>query len=212
MSLVQRQSPDQGPRIEHASSALDREFADWYRTEFPYVRRTLRRLGIPDASLPDLVHDVFVVAWRKRADYDPERALRPWLSGIAFRVAVGHRRRRWLAGLGPWERASKLVDEGTIPVERLERRTFVREALECVSLKLRAVLILHDFGEHSMPEIAEALSIPIKTGYSRLRLARERFLRALGDHGRISSVNVSHVPTCPCRACTMPPPPPSAAR
>ena len=31
--------------------------------------------------------------WRRRASYDPERPLRPWIAGIAFRVKQQHRRR-----------------------------------------------------------------------------------------------------------------------
>ena len=45
-------------------------FVSLYREHFAYVWRALRRLGIRDADLPDLTHDVFVVVYRKLADFD----------------------------------------------------------------------------------------------------------------------------------------------
>ena len=44
----------------------------------------------------------------------------------------------------------------------------------------RAVLILHDMDEASVPEIAVALGIGLNTAYSRLRLGRDAFRLALG--------------------------------
>ncbi len=33
--------------------------------------------------------------------------------------------------------------------------------------------------EHSIPEVAEAMGIPLNTAYSRLRVAREEFVAAI---------------------------------
>jgi RNA polymerase sigma-70 factor (ECF subfamily) len=46
------------------------------------------------------------------------------------------------------------------------------KALDTLDLDRRAVFVLHELDELSMPEIAAALSIPLNTAYSRLRLAR----------------------------------------
>jgi RNA polymerase sigma-70 factor (ECF subfamily) len=168
---------------------LEVEFARWYREDFTYVRYTLRRLGVPRSSVADLVHEVFAVAWRKLSEYDPARARRAWLFGIAFRVAVGHRRRHSPRSFEPFESIAEPADVTPSPVEQLEQRertALVHEALERVSFKPRAVLLLHDFDERPMYEIARALSIPVKTGYSRLRLGREQLRRALEQRARIN--------------------------
>jgi RNA polymerase sigma-70 factor (ECF subfamily) len=47
-----------------------------------------------------------------------------------------------------------------------------------VDVDRRAVLILHDLDEVHVPEIAQALGIPLNTAYSRLRLARAEFAAA----------------------------------
>src|SRR5690606_29781625 len=70
----------------------EQDFEQWYQADFDYVWRCLRRLGVSVADATDLAHDVFVVAWQKRDGLDPERARRPWLFGVAFRIASSHRR------------------------------------------------------------------------------------------------------------------------
>jgi RNA polymerase sigma-70 factor (ECF subfamily) len=48
-------------------------------------------------------------------------------------------------------------------------------ALEAVELNRRAVFLMHEVDGFSIPEVSEALSIPLNTAYSRLRLARQEF-------------------------------------
>jgi RNA polymerase sigma-70 factor (ECF subfamily) len=69
-----------------------------------------------------------------------------------------------------------------------QQRQLLARALAALDLDKRAVLVMHDVDGHPMPEIAEALSIPLNTAYSRLRLAREQFAIAVRrmqgkDHG-----------------------------
>jgi RNA polymerase sigma-70 factor, ECF subfamily len=45
--------------------------ADAYVDHAPYVRRTLRRLGVAPADVDDLAHEVFVVVVRKLEDRAP---------------------------------------------------------------------------------------------------------------------------------------------
>lgn len=152
-----------------------------YEAEFSYVWRTLRRLGVKDADLEDVAHDMFVVVHRRFADYDPARPVRPWLFGIALRVASEWRRRgrariREMGGDPP-----DVADPGQSVDERLaeaDRRRLVLEALQAVEVDRRAVLVLHDIDGHAAPEIADALGIPLNTAYSRLRLARADFIAA----------------------------------
>jgi len=58
-----------------------------------------------------------------------------------------------------------------------------------MAIDKRAVLVMHDMDGVAMPKIAEALSIPLNTAYSRLRLARqelERNVRELRPAGGAS--------------------------
>ncbi len=148
---------------------------------FDYLWRALRRFGVREADLEDLVHDVFLKIHLHSDDYDPARPLRPWLFGFAYRVAADYRRlarhRVEVSHARP-----DVVDHQPAADERMEaheeRTLVVKEALESVEVDRRAVLILHDLDEMSVPDIADALGIPLNTAYSRLRLGRAEFAAA----------------------------------
>ena len=53
---------------------------------------------------------------------------------------------------------------------------------DAIDVGRRAVLVLHEIEEMTAPEIAESLSLPINTVYSRLRLARQEFAAAAARH------------------------------
>lgn len=150
------------------------DFPALYRSEFPYVWKTLRRLGAPPADLEDLAHDVFVVVHRHLCDYDPARPLRPWLFGIALRVVSDFRRLGRNAREIPGQ-SLDTADVGPTPEQHLqgkEARALLMNALDGLDLDRRAVFVLHELDELPMPEIAAMLAIPLNTAYSRLRLAR----------------------------------------
>jgi len=73
-------------------------------------------------------------------------------------------------------------DETTPVDEKLakrERRDLVIEALRAVDESRLPVFVMHEIDGVAMPEVAEALEIPLNTGYSRLRLARDEFKAAV---------------------------------
>jgi RNA polymerase sigma-70 factor (ECF subfamily) len=153
-----------------------------YEREFDYLRRTLQRLGAAPSDLEDLAHEVFLVLYRRWADFDASLPLRPWLFGIAFRVALAHRKRANREVLRSWEACLEIEDLGPRPDEAAEmrqNRALVLAALECVPLPRRAVLVMHDLDDASMRDIAAVLSIPLFTAYSRLRKARRELAQAL---------------------------------
>ncbi len=150
-----------------------------YSRELNYLIGTLRRLGVPRSDIDDVLHEIFLVMLRRFHDYDQTRPLRPWLAGIAFRVASGQRRRHGrevptdaceTEDFGPWPDDLAAATQG---------RRLLLKALAAVPLKRRAVLIMHEVDEISMRDIAEQLSIPLFTAYSRLRNARRELDVAL---------------------------------
>jgi RNA polymerase sigma-70 factor, ECF subfamily len=137
----------------------------------------LRRYGLPASDAEDLAQEVFYVIWRRRAHYDPDRPLRPWIGGIIFRVVQQHRRLRAREVLADELDA---LDEAPGPDEQLasaHARRLVLRALAALPVKQRAVLVMHDLDGTSMREIAGALAVPIFTLYSQLHAGRRSFAR-----------------------------------
>jgi RNA polymerase sigma-70 factor (ECF subfamily) len=149
-----------------------------YETEADTVFAFLARFGVRPSDLEDAVHDTFVAALARAATYDPSRPLRPWLLGIAFRVAVARMRH----GRTREDSASTLdeVDPNQDPEQALARRRagdLAERALAQLPEEQRAVFVLHDLQQLTMGDIAVSLEIPLNTAYSRLRLARVAFKR-----------------------------------
>ena len=153
---------------------------DIFEEHFDYVWSSLRRLDVPPSDLEDQVQEVFLRVHAKLGDYDPQRPLRPWIFGFAFRVASDYRRlaRHRFEIIGA---EIEVVEPSAAADDRMaasEERAFVEAALLSVSLERRAVLLMHDVDDVPVPTIAATLGIPVNTAYSRLRVAREEFAAA----------------------------------
>ena len=177
----------------HAASAnADQPCLDAFQRELDYLWRTLRRLGVPASELEDVAQDVFLALRHSWPEYDPSRPLRPYLFGIAFRIAAAqHRKRRKEVALGLLE----VLDSSPDPEDALEgkrARALVLAALERIPLPRRAVLMMHDLDDVAMVDVASVLSIPRFTAYSRLRKARKELEAAVKRLRRGQGQEQSH--------------------
>ncbi len=148
-------------------------FEHVYDEHVSYVWNSLRRLGVPSRDVEDVVQDTFVIVHRKLVEFDPKRPLRPWLFGIAYRMALAYRRRavqREVPTESPTCSSAGDDFEGEVTMRERAYRLLQRLPPE-----RQAVLIMHELDEMTAQEIAEALSIPLNTVYSRLRVARQEF-------------------------------------
>src|SRR5439155_25313657 len=113
-----------------------------FQVEFDYVYRALRRHGVRHQDAPDLVQEVFLVMWRRWQEFDASRELRPWLAGIAFKVAHGHHRRFARREI-PSDELDPAADTPG-PEDELTQaraRALVLVALERLPEKYRSVLV-----------------------------------------------------------------------
>ncbi|MCA9671898.1 MAG: sigma-70 family RNA polymerase sigma factor [Myxococcales bacterium] len=171
-------------------NTADAELSAIYGEQVSFVCHCLRRLGVPDRDLEDKAQDVFVVVHRKLADYDRARPIRPWLTGIAARVALDHLRKAYRKHEDLREQIETAHQQRDPEQQLAERqaRELVLAALDRLDLDQRAVFVLADIEGHSMPEIAEIIDAPLNTLYSRLRLARQRFTRVARTLSRAGAI------------------------
>jgi len=150
-----------------------------YQRELDYLLRTLERLSGRSTEVEDMAQEVFLVLRRTWRDYDQSRPLKPFLFGIAFRVASSHRRRFWREIPYAVVESEDMAPSPDREVEASQARAIVLAALQQIPLPRRAVLVMHDLDHTSMQDIASALSIPLFTAYSRLRKARIELEQAI---------------------------------
>lgn len=157
------------------------DFRTLFELEADYVARTLRRMGVSVSDLEDATHEVFIAVHARLAEYDTARPIRPWLFAFAYRVACAARRRphhrvELREALPDIPDAARRADD---LVEDSENRRLLLGALQALCPEQRAVLVMHEIDGVAMPDVALALSVPLNTAYSRLRLGREDLTRAV---------------------------------
>jgi RNA polymerase sigma-70 factor (ECF subfamily) len=168
-------SAEQVQTAQAPSGALAPDFRRVFESEFGYVCRALRRLGVREADLQDVAQELFVTVHTQLPRYDRDRPIRPWLFSFALRYAANYRR---LA------RNQGHVSEAHAPLARsddpnVEARELVLRGLALLDFDRRTVLVMHDLEGFDAPEIASQLGIPLNTVYSRLRVARTELRAAL---------------------------------
>ena len=163
------------------------EFESVYEENFKYVWRAARRLGIDAADTDDVVQEVFVVAHRRLAEFEGRAQIRTWLYKILVHVVRHYFRTQQRK---PGQRAAAGLDDlealrdarGRGPDEAAERADAVRildGLLARLDPEKREIFVLAEVEELSSVEIAEILGANVNTIYSRLRVARQEFERAL---------------------------------
>lgn len=153
-----------------------------YAAHFPFVWRVLRRMGVSEQDMADAVQDVFLVVHRKLGGFQGNSKVTTWLFSICMRVASERRRqahaKREVPHAAPADLA-ELHGDLTEEIERRQAYSELEQILDQMPLEQRAVFTLFELeGEHC-ESIAEIVGVPIGTVYSRLRLARGIFKRAL---------------------------------
>jgi DNA-directed RNA polymerase specialized sigma24 family protein len=167
------------------------DFANiWH--ELPRVGRELRRRGVARHDVDDVVQDVALGAWRslQAGSYQaapgvpPERALRAWLDGVAWRMVSNHRRRAYRRREVPVE-DQPIAELAANKVVELRCQLDARDALRAVDAlpeHYRDVLLAFGQGEE-IADFARAHGMPEGAAWSRLRLGRIALIELLAGRG-----------------------------
>lgn len=160
------------------------DFSAVYDELFPFVWRTLKRLGVDPAAQDDACQEVFVVVHRRLGEFRFESSLKTWVFGIVANVVQTQRRtqRRKEPGARSGE-PLLTADELPAPtagnpdeVAWLRQMALVaEELLNSLDDDKRLLIILADLEELPVPEIALITQSNVNTVYARLRAARKTF-------------------------------------
>lgn len=175
-----RQSVRNGPD----RSGVLPSFRSVYDDYFDFVWTCARRLGVAMDAIDDVVQEIFIVVHARLQTLERPASLRSWLYGVVRRtVSTYHRGRHTRTAR---ELSEPSLDDSASPMQPspLDLAVFSDEVkllwrlLGELDARKREVLILAELEEMTMPEIAEAIGIPLNTAYSRLRAARHEFNEA----------------------------------
>ncbi len=173
--------------LAEGAEPLRPTFEEVYRDTFPFVWRTVRRLGVGDSTRDDVTQEVFVTVYRRLAEFEGRCSMKTWVFNILMGIVRNYRRSRKRKGKAQALSAtvvdpSVLADVKADPSElasREEAGRILHELLDGLSEEKAVVFVLADLEGLTVPEIAELVNANVNTIYSRLRAARRQFDQAL---------------------------------
>ena len=180
-------------RADRADRATDAVFAELYALHGAKIHRFLGDLLGDRALAADATQETFVRAFRQRDAFDEERAIAPWLFGIARNVSLEMRRAR--------HRARRVIcandETGDAPEPREapcgspESQLLGREALRVVEAALerlsedrRAMLLLRLDHGLSYDDIAGLMGFSVAKVKVEIFRAREVLRGTMADYER----------------------------
>jgi RNA polymerase sigma-70 factor (ECF subfamily) len=137
----------------------------------------LTTLG-PDDEVPDLIHEVFIVALDRLDSLREVEKLGSWLTAIAVFVARAHirmrTRRRWLRFFSPEQTRTWEIEQPSSDARRALREAYA--ILDRMSVEPRMAFLLRYVHGMTLPDAALACGTSLSTFKRRLTRATRDFL------------------------------------
>ena len=151
------------PRLRGGDvSALEEAFRDYYARLCFFVRH---QVGSMDTA-EELVQDVFLRVWERRAQLDPAGSLRALLYRSARNAALNHIKhqeieRRWASAAR--SAPEPVAAEAEAGVRERELSGAIRDTIAALPERCRLVFLMSRQQGLGYPEIAEILGLSVKT-------------------------------------------------
>lgn len=173
--------------LKRASRGDEAAFLLLYERHRDAVYRFAYRLLGSTALAEDVTHDCFLSLIKQPARFDPARAvqLRTYLYAAARNLAMKHFRRQGHEVLVEEFSEEPRVPEAQEPLRQLldeELSSEVRRAIEELPPLQREALILFEYEELTLSEVASVVGADTGTVKARLHRARRRLKRRLAPY------------------------------
>lgn len=168
---------------ERAEESTD--FQAIYREHYATIWRFLVHLGVRKGDVPDVAHNVFLIAYRKLGEFEHRSTIRTWLCGIALRVGRDHMRSARVRLEVPTSDFTELdtqsADDSSEALRSKRQLALALKLLSGLPEEQREVFVLHELEQLTGSEIAELTGTPVNTVRSRLKRARDAFRSQLTE-------------------------------
>jgi RNA polymerase sigma-70 factor (ECF subfamily) len=170
--------------VDVATTRDKQKFARLFEYYAPRMKTYLMRQGVDGGMAEELAQEAMLIVWRKADSFDPAKAsAATWIYTIVRNLRIDALRKQRRPEFDV-DDPSFVPDPPPRPddvmvSDQLERK--VKAALSQLPEEQAVVVRLSFFEDKPHGEIAEALSLPLGTVKSRLRLAMRRLQPLLGD-------------------------------
>ena len=174
-----------GAPHSHGVNAV--EFDALARANAAAIARYLGRLGVSPSDVLDVSQQVLLLAYTKWNEFRGDASRKSWLYGIARNSAADYRKmaKRKERAYARFETSTHLLSPGVHdPEEKSSASAELRlldKVLSDLADSVRETFVLFEIEGLTMTEITAITGVPLQTGYSRLRVAREAVRRAFAE-------------------------------
>ncbi len=176
-------------RLQEGDARAFDELYERYQTPlWAYFYRNTRDRQVAE----DLAQETFLKLHSRFWDYLPSGRFKGWLFRIAHNLLIDDVRRKSHDALlhaskhqprdEDDDHMQRVADDLLPPevmVEKQELADLIEGLLDEIPADQRETFTLHHFQDLSLPDIADAMDVPLATCKSRLRLAREKLSEKL---------------------------------
>ncbi len=155
-----------------------------YEEYYPFVARTVRRLGVANEAVEDVCQEVFVVIHRRLSEFEGRAKLETWIYRIVANTVLNLARTQ--RRKSPHVRAVGAVDPEQLAASgpgpeadagRVQAAQLARTILMSMSEGKRMAFVLVELEGMSYSEAATSLEESFDTVRARVRAARVEFAR-----------------------------------
>lgn len=153
------------------------EFRDAFHLHKDVLYRFVYRMTGSGSVAEDVVQDCFTALWKRPAGYAAERgALRSYLLGMARNLVMKRwkRERRYVL-----EEPDESFAQTAVDVVRMERSEAIAAAVQALPPLQREAVVMAEYEELSLEEIARVTESDLAAVKSRLHRARQNLRRVL---------------------------------
>ena len=172
------------PRTAAPSAPVDRALVAFVAEHYDRLLGLAWLICRHHADAADAVQRGLEQAWRQRATLRDETRLRPWVDRVVVREAIRLGSRPWLRRVFSLDSQVGWVEPTGRSDADPEDWTSFREAFGRLPADQRAVVALHLQAGYSVFETATIVDAPVETVRTRLRRAKDRLRRDLGESPR----------------------------
>jgi RNA polymerase sigma factor (sigma-70 family) len=167
--------------IGEAAGDVEVQLADFFGEHYDRLVRLAALVCHSQSSVEDAVQAAMEQAWRRRDTLRDASRIRPWLDQIVVRESIRLNRPPWWSRFGREQAPPDLPDRhGGVDPNWIA----LAVAFKKLPVEQRAAVSLHMYAGYPVEETARLMGTSIETTRSRLRLARQRLRRDLGEDER----------------------------
>jgi len=167
-------------------------FEEIVRPHINALYQTAYRFCGNKADAEDLIQDLLLKLYPKYDELVLIENLKPWMSRVLYHLYIdkirkNERRPDVVNDIDPDTILDGYLDDNTTPESELDKLLIQKKivsAMQRLNADQKALVVLHDIEEYTLPELSKMLDTPVGTLKSRLHRARSSLRETLQNRAK----------------------------